>query len=373
MMATTPQGLSFISAPADTNEARNLDLEGLGKFYKSIVNIFPFTVVDCGSSIDASAIKTFEYATAIFVITSQDVIVVNQTKKVLAKIQENLFPADMVQVVINRFNPNAIVNAQVVQKNVNRPIFAAVPDDEGTCSGALARSQPFVTAAPQAPITRAMLDIVRKLNQGGVLTQLANLKKPQGQAAKAAAAATAAGGAHAAGGASGGGGAIPTNVDPWTAMQLRIHQGLLETLDLKKQSVDTSDEKQRGLLREKTKKAILDLLQGEDAGAIIKTREDSARIVKEVIDEALGLGPLEDLLADDAVSEIMVNARDQIYIEKGGKPGLSPVLFTSEQQMYNVIERIVTPLGRRCDEKSPYVDARLKDGRSDERRVGKEC
>ena len=77
-------------------------------------------------------------------------------------------------------------------------------------------------------------------------------------------------------------------------------------------------------------------------------------MVKEVLDEALGLGPLEDLLADDAVSEIMVNARDQIYIEKAGKPQLSPVLFSSEQQMMNIVERIVTPLGRRCDEKSPF-------------------
>ncbi len=360
MMATTPQGLSFISAPADANQARELDLEGLGKFYKSVVNIFPFTVVDCGSSIDAAAIKTFEYATAIIVITLQDVIVVNQTKKVLAKIQENLFPPDMVQVVINRFNPNAIVNAQVLQKNVNRPIFAAVPDDDGTCSGALARSQPFVAAAPQAPISRAMLDIVRKLQQGGVLNQLANLKKPQGVAAKVAAAAAPSAAALAGGSAASG--PFATNVDPWTAMKMRIHKGLIETLDLKKQTVDTNDEKQRGLLREKTKKAILDILQGEDASSIVKNREDSARIIKEVLDEALGLGPLEDLLADDAVTEIMVNARDQIYIEKGGKPQMSTTLFTSEQQMYNVIERIVTPLGRRCDEKSPYVDARLRDG-----------
>jgi pilus assembly protein CpaF len=85
-------------------------------------------------------------------------------------------------------------------------------------------------------------------------------------------------------------------------------------------------------------------------------------MVKEVLDEALGLGPLEDLLADESVTEIMVNARDQIYIEKAGKPQMSKVNFSSEQQMYNVIERIVTPLGRRVDEKVPYVDARLQDG-----------
>lgn len=85
-------------------------------------------------------------------------------------------------------------------------------------------------------------------------------------------------------------------------------------------------------------------------------------MVKEVLDEALGLGPLEDLLADDLVTEIMVNARDQIYVEKAGKPMMSKTTFSSEAQMMNVIERIVTPLGRRVDEKVPYVDARLQDG-----------
>jgi len=363
MMATTPQGLSFISAPTEVSQAKDLDLEGLGKFLKAVVNIFPFIVVDCGSQVDAAAVKVFEYATSIFVITTQDVIVVNQTKRVLGKVQEYLFPLEMVQVILNRFSQTAIVNAQVIQKNLNRPIFAGIPEDSDTCSGSLARSQPFVVAAPQAAISRSMHDIVRKLN-GGVLAQMAQLKKPTGASAKAATAATANAGAtsSAAGGGGASGTAMPANVDPWTGLKLRIHKALIETMDLKKQNVDTSDDKQRGLLREKTRKAILDVLTNEDTSGILNGRDDSARIVKEVLDEALGLGPLEDLLSDESVSEIMVNARDQIYIEKGGRPGLSPVVFTSEQQMYNVIERIVTPLGRRCDEKTPYVDARLKDG-----------
>jgi pilus assembly protein CpaF len=81
-----------------------------------------------------------------------------------------------------------------------------------------------------------------------------------------------------------------------------------------------------------------------------------------VINEALGLGPLEDLLADDAVSEIMVNRCDQIYIERKGKLTLSDKKFTSNQAVLAAIERIVAPIGRRIDESSPMVDARLKDG-----------
>jgi septum site-determining protein MinD len=145
-------------------------------------------------------------------------------------------------------------------------------------------------------------------------------------------------------------------------MKLRIHKALVEQMDLKKTSTDTSDPKQRAILREKTQKTILDVLNSEDTSALLSTRELKAQMVKEVLDEALGLGPLEDLLADDSVTEIMVNARDQIYIEKSGKPQLSKVTFSSEQQMMTIVERIVTPLGRRVDEKVPYVDARLADG-----------
>ena len=87
-----------------------------------------------------------------------------------------------------------------------------------------------------------------------------------------------------------------------------------------------------------------------------------AATLYKIIDEALGFGPLEDLLADKEVSEIMVVGPHTIYFEKKGKIKLSEVIFTNDRQVLNVIERIVAPIGRRIDEKTPYVDARLPDG-----------
>lgn len=86
------------------------------------------------------------------------------------------------------------------------------------------------------------------------------------------------------------------------------------------------------------------------------------RLKQKIIDEAIGLGPLEELLANSLVTEIMVNAKDEIFIEKKGKIIKSDLEFTSNKAILDVIERIVTPLGRRIDESSPMVDARLKDG-----------
>ncbi len=91
-------------------------------------------------------------------------------------------------------------------------------------------------------------------------------------------------------------------------------------------------------------------------------RSDRAQVIKEVLDEALSLGPLEDLLNDPSVTEIMVNGRETIFVEREGKISKSQITFSSNHQLRTVIERIVTPLGRQINERSPYVDARLKDG-----------
>ena len=89
---------------------------------------------------------------------------------------------------------------------------------------------------------------------------------------------------------------------------------------------------------------------------------DRVALCREVLDEAVGLGPLEPLLAAPGVTEIMVNRYDEIYIEREGRLWRHAGAFTSEQSVRWVIERIVTPLGRRIDESSPMVDARLPDG-----------
>ncbi|MDR3607406.1 MAG: ATPase, T2SS/T4P/T4SS family [Oligoflexia bacterium] len=362
-LANAPAGYSYIAAPRDSIVARDLDMDGLGRFLKGVTNVFNLTVVDCGSAMEPWALKTLEYATAIFVVTNGDVIVINQTKRVLAKIQELLFPPEMVQVIINRYSPSNVITPQIIQKNLNRAVFAAIPEDAATCDGSLTKSVPICLAAPNAPVVRAYHDVVRKMQQVNLLETLARLKKPTGVVAKAEAAS--AGPSHGGAGAKDagpGGRSKEAPMDAWTAMKLRIHKALVEQMDLKKTNTDTSDPKQKAILREKTNKVILDILANEDTSSLLTTRELKQQIINEVLDEALGLGPLEDLLKDDNVTEIMVNARDQIYIEKAGKPMLSKVNFSSEQQMMNVIERIVTPLGRRVDEKTPYVDARLADG-----------
>ena len=86
------------------------------------------------------------------------------------------------------------------------------------------------------------------------------------------------------------------------------------------------------------------------------------RLIQQIVDEAAGLGPLERLLKDDTISEVMVNGPYSIYVERSGKLDLTEIKLRDDKHVLDLINRIVTPIGRRCDEASPMVDARLKDG-----------
>ena len=145
--------------------------------------------------------------------------------------------------------------------------------------------------------------------------------------------------------------------DEYVKIRSAIHDILLDRMDLHQINIlDLHD----GDLMERTGKTIEQIII--DISDQVPDKFDKQRLHKDVLDEALGLGPLEDLLADPAISEIMVNCKDQIYCERSGKLTLTDKRFISESHVRSVIDRIVAPLGRRIDESSPMVDARLKDG-----------
>lgn len=137
----------------------------------------------------------------------------------------------------------------------------------------------------------------------------------------------------------------------------RIHSKLLETMDLRRQDVSSMTDEQ---LRKETLTLINKIMHEHDAD--IPLALDRELLCKQVLNEAVGLGPLEELLDDDSVTEIMVNRFDEIYVERSGRLQKHPLTFTGDRAVLGVIERIVAPLGRRIDESSPMVDARLKDG-----------
>ncbi|HUT36470.1 MAG TPA: ATPase, T2SS/T4P/T4SS family [Planctomycetota bacterium] len=140
-------------------------------------------------------------------------------------------------------------------------------------------------------------------------------------------------------------------------LKKRIHERLLIDLDLRHVDITQQSDEE---LRKKTEGVVRNVVA--TLATDIPLWLPHEQLVKEVVDEAVGLGPIEDLLADATIDEIMVNNWDRIYVERKGKIELTDKCFTDNAQVIHIVRRIIAPLGRRIDESSPMVDARLKDG-----------
>ncbi|MGA7764551.1 MAG: TadA family conjugal transfer-associated ATPase [Candidatus Binataceae bacterium] len=142
--------------------------------------------------------------------------------------------------------------------------------------------------------------------------------------------------------------------DGFQQLKLAVHNRLFETLD-----VSRLESLEANMASQKVTTAISEILDEE--GRLL-TDADRARLIEEIKNELLGLGPLEPLLWDDEITDILVNGPSQVYVERGGKLYLTDVSFQDDQHLMLIIDRIVSQVGRRVDEASPMVDARLPDG-----------
>ncbi|OIN99816.1 MAG: type II secretion system protein E [Elusimicrobia bacterium CG1_02_56_21] len=145
----------------------------------------------------------------------------------------------------------------------------------------------------------------------------------------------------------------------WEELKQKVHRNVVTALETERVKI-SDDAAVNQETRKRVDGIINSLLQKETATPL--TREQRVKFINELLDEILGLGPLEELMRDPTVTEIMVNAFDKVYVEKAGKLVLTKYKFRSNDQIMQVMKRIVAPLGRRIDESVPLVDARLKDG-----------
>jgi pilus assembly protein CpaF len=149
---------------------------------------------------------------------------------------------------------------------------------------------------------------------------------------------------------------VDTRRPDYQELKSRLHQGLLDRLDLDRLAYVKRDEAEPEIRR-----LIIAMLdrEMEDTPLTLSERES---LTGDVLNELFGLGPLEVLLRDQAISDILVNRYDQVYIERNGVLELTEVVFKDDRHLLRIIERIVSAVGRRVDESSPMVDARLADG-----------
>jgi len=359
-LSSHSSGLSVLPVAQKMSDYSSVGGTDVKRVLDAALSFFPFTVADCGSRLTPQTLSILEQATIILILTNPEILVLKHTKRLIDELNGLMFPPEVLKIVINKYDPSNQITPQIVQSNLNIPILGAVQDDADTSHNAITKGKPAILLAPKSLLSKNIYQIARVLQERGILDSLYGINKTKKAEQQKD-------GAPAASDFS----SLETlsvkerragKVSEVTKLKRRVHKALIDNMDLKKMDLETKDDPNKlTILYEKTKRAVIGLLEKEDL-SFLKSREDRALLIKAILDEALGLGPLEDLLAEETVSEIMVNGPDVIYIEKNGKVILSPYTFSSSQQLMGVIERILAPIGRRIDEKSPYVDARLADG-----------
>ena len=142
--------------------------------------------------------------------------------------------------------------------------------------------------------------------------------------------------------------------DPYGELKSAIHHAVIAKLGPELFKRETGEDLTERVMHAVTEQLALDRTP--------LTREERRRIVREITDDVLGYGPLEELLRDDSITEVMVNRHDMVFIEREGRIERTDVSFADNAHLLRIIDRIVSQVGRRIDEASPMVDARLPDG-----------
>lgn len=353
----------FLPAISKMSQRSYITPQGIQDFISIVCKEFDYIFIDAGSNMSDDLITILDSSNLIFLILTPDILSVYQTEWLLDTLQSLGFPLKMIKTILNRAESKGSISWQEIKVLLPSEVIALMPSEGRTVGLAVNRSIPVVVDSPNAKVTIAIDKLADFLIEKKDLyiehKTLADIRvvkdelkdskevfwQKMGLVEKAKAT------------------SLKEEEDQIIRFKKKVHQRLIDELDLKRMSVETFtvNAVEAEKLRRKAERIISNIISKE-AGGFISSLEIRKKVIKEILDEALGFGPLEDLLSEPSVTEIMVNNKDQVYIEKKGKLELTSKKFTSDDQVRVVIERILAPLGRRIDESVPYVDARLPDG-----------
>lgn len=354
--------LDFLPAILNPRQAGYMEASRINLVLDVLEKAYDFVIIDVGRAFTQSLFTVFNHANLILLVVTPDVLSVYQTKWALDVLQSLHIPLNMIKVILNRAQSVGGVSWQEVRAALPCEIISRIPSEGKAVGYALNRGVPVMIDSPRCKVCQSLKELGETLVEKpelflerheipasapaleGILTESADfwqrfklIKEPLSvdEADK--------------------------ETDDVIELKKRIHKKLIEKLDLKHLEIDMTDAEKARQIREKTEKIIATALS-EETGVFLSSYEVRQRLVKEITDEAIGLGPLEDLINEADISDIMVNNKNQIYVERLGKIHLSPKRFISNDQVRQIIERILSPLGRHIDESVPMVDARLPDG-----------
>ena len=353
--------VDFLAGVLKPQQSGYLYPEKLPEVFAFLEKDYDFMVVDAGKSFSDVFLSALNQANLILLVATPDVLSVYQTKWALDTLQFLHFPLEMIKLVLNRSESLSSISWQEIRVSLPVDIIEKIPSEGKLVNQAVNQGVPVVMEFPRSKIAAAFFELAGLLITGKkMFMEHRNIDQIKIKAAVR----------EKSGQFWAGQNLVEAVLEPdidedqdeILILKRRIHSRLLENLNIKKFDLNVFiDQKKAKALKDRAGAIVSNLLV-EEAGSFIPSQEVRGKLIKEILDEALGLGALEDLLADPDITDIMVNNKNEIYIERFGKIELTSKKFLSNDQVRTIIERIIAPIGRRIDESVPMVDARLADG-----------
>jgi septum site-determining protein MinD len=353
--------VDFIAGVLKPQQSGYLYAEKLPEIFNLIDKDYDYIVVDAGKSFNDVFLGALNQANLILLVATPDVLSVYQTKWALDTLQFLHFPLSMIKLLLNRAESLSSISWQEIRVHLPVDIIAKFPSEGKLVNQAVNQRIPVVIDSSRSKLAKVFFELAKTL----ILNKEMFVERRDIDQIKMKEAATDKSGRFWEGQD------LTESVlepdanedgDEILILKRRIHRRLLESMNVKKLDLRVfSDFKKTKELKDKAEAVVSNLLV-EEAGSFIPSQEVRKKLIKDILDEALGLGVLEDLLADPDVTDIMVNNKDEVFVERHGKIELTSKKFISNEQVRTIIERIIAPIGRRIDESVPMVDARLADG-----------
>lgn len=323
-------GLQVLAAPiGGTKWGYGADVAELVRQLTSFADV---VVLDCGSNLNELTSAALDSTQVTLLVTTGDVLALHHLVTWRKRLQQLQYLWEQFHIVLNRFFPGEVPLGRI-KELTGGDVFGLIPPEEpwmvlhemADRLWQMVHDGKLLGGQPPSPSSLGRLwKKIRRPKRGRRAEELTGHRLDK---------------------------------QGLRQIKLEVHQQLMERIDVRKLDL-TLD--QDANLRRQVETHIADILSGYNE---LKTmRNLRLTLVKEIADEVLGLGHLEEFLQDPEITEIMVNGADRVYVERGGRIQLTDRTFINDAQVLQILERILAPLGRRIDESSPMVDARLPDG-----------
>lgn len=355
-------GIDFLTGVIKPQQIPFFDPHLVHAVFSYLDHYYDYIVVDAGQNFNEVLLALLNEANLVLSVVTPDILSVYQTKGAIETLQFLHLPLSMIKIILNRAESAASISWQEIRMSLPIEIVGQIPSEGKIVGQAVNLGSPVVLDNPRSRVSLAIKKLseviaTRKdlfvshveIDQVKVKELLPDkpgsfwLKEGMGETTFEL-------------------DQEEEALDDLTRLKTRIHARLLTELNIKRLDPKTfRDTKKTKELRDRAQILVTNFLVDE-AGSFISSVEARKKLVNEILDDVLGLGPLEELIADDGINDIMVNGKEKIYVERQGKIIMTDKKFISNAQLRTAMDRIISPIGRHIDESSPMVDARLPDG-----------